>query len=226
MLCNIQYKLVPYINAQFAEAVSRNRPAQFTELTPTIAFILESSRWLLRCSRVRLDYDANTDLETTLMTSHMGFVVTNRDKETRTWTNDPLDNLSTITLRTATSIWAPQLCESLFVCAPQLVQSDEFLMYNSTLQSPMVKHALHRLLLNTDEVVDPTGVYLFVEKPTWIRLAQCSFDWFDVDVVLMLPSPNSTSDTKIQALLRDVTSVSLCFRMQAKASTVRAASAI
>jgi hypothetical protein len=87
---------------------------------------LVNMRWRLVTNIVVVDYENSVGDAVGDLGDHMGkvfgFVAENLQRETRT---DPATGTTT---RAATLSWEPQLCESLYVRAPNIVASDELIV--------------------------------------------------------------------------------------------------
>ena len=159
-------------------------------------------RWQLGLTRFQIDY-GNSNIEEKLLMPYMGFVTANRTAETSSAT------------RRATNSWSPN-SESLYIQAPNIVYTDEFLVYNGNRPHTFIQNTIYRVVFDSDTVVDPNGLSIVVDTPRWIAVGFESFDWFRTDFVVALSNAESIYNPEVQALLQGISYVTFTFRMQMK----------
>ena len=208
MLCNVRNKLAPYVNNVIATAIEQEKPATCVGDLPTCVLAFTGTRWSITAKGVDIDYQNSGVVDVgDFLGKVFGFDPNARTTETR------IDTTTQTSVRTASVVWQPQLCESLYVRAPNIVLPDEFVVYNGNAPTTVIRNVIHRTTFDSDEVVDPDSVFLLMHNPTYHKVSQLSHSWFDVELVLALARADSIYDKSVQSLIRGVTNVTLTFRL-------------
>ena len=142
MLCNLRDKLAPYLQQQFSDAITAQKPSSVPagSTLPSMTVNLVQNRWQLILTRFQIDY-ANSNIEEKLLVPYMGFDTAKRTAETAI--------SSQTNWRRATNSWSPQLCESLYIRAPNIVYTDEFLVYNGNHPETFVPNTIYRVVFDS-----------------------------------------------------------------------------
>ena len=210
MLCDISAKFVPYLIQRFNDEMTAQRHPTCPPARPyrVLRCVCIAIVGIFSTNNFVIDY-AKSNIDEKLLTRYLGFDATRRAAET---TVTP----GRATQRAATNRWSPQLFACLYVRAPTLVFTDEFLVYNGNCPETTVPNTIYRLMLDSDAVVDPNGVNIVVDTPRWISIGFESHTWFETNLVVALADAASIYDSEVQALLQGATYVTLTFRMQLK----------
>ena len=88
MLCNLRDKLAPYLQQQFSDAITAQKPSSVPagSALPSMTLGLVQNRWQLVLTRFQIDY-ANSNIEEKLLVPYMGFVTAKRTGETSSVTD-------------------------------------------------------------------------------------------------------------------------------------------
>jgi hypothetical protein len=107
-----------------------------------------------------------------------------------------------------------RLANSVFVCAPTILNYESFPVYSTALNSNndiSVSHVLYRVLLDSTDTTEDM-VDIKIKNRQWLPIANLSYESIDIYLKLVLMSSDTFYDSNIQSFFSGTTYAHISFR--------------